>query len=109
VTEGGCSFTPSGRLQFLSAVETIRRTNPSAARQFQLQAAKALKRLRRFPESGAVISEYPELPYREVSMKPYRFFYRVQEDKVWIVAVWHGARIPDDSEGGSIRKQAGLE
>ena len=81
-------FTPSARVQFLSAVETIRRNNRAAARKFQQQTAKALKRLSRLPQSGTVVMEFPELPYREVYIKPYRFFYRVREDKVWIVALW---------------------
>ena len=91
-------FTPSARVQFLSAVETIRRNNRAAARKFQQQTAKALKRLSRLPQSGTVVMEFPELPYREVYIKPYRFFYRVREDKVWIVALWHGAQLPDEPE-----------
>ncbi len=89
-------FAPSARIQFLAAVETIRRNNRSAARKFRLQAGKALKRLARFPQSGAVIFEFPELPYREIHIKPYRFFYRVREETVWIVALWHGAQIPKE-------------
>ncbi len=89
-------FTPSARVQFLSAVETIRRSNRAAARRFQQQTAKALKRLSRLPQSGTVVMEFPDLPYCEVFIKPYRFFYRVREDKVWIVALWHGAQLPDE-------------
>ena len=44
--------------------------------------------------SGRPIPEFPDLPYREVIVAPYRFFYRVKDNAVWIVAVWHGARIP---------------
>jgi toxin ParE1/3/4 len=91
-------FTPSARVQFLSAIKTIRRNNQTAARKFRLQAEKTLKRLSRFPQSGAMILEFPELPYRETYIKPYRFFYRVRDDTVWIVAVWHGAQIPDEPE-----------
>jgi len=91
-------FTPSARVQFLTAVETIRRNNQAAARRFRLQAGQSLKRLERFAGSGAVIPEFPELPYREIYVKPYRFFYRVREDTVWIVALWHGAQIPDEPE-----------
>jgi plasmid stabilization system protein ParE len=40
--------------------------------------------------------EFPELPYREVIISPYRFFYRVKGEIVWIVAVWHGAQLPED-------------
>ena len=91
-------FTSSGRLQFLAAIESIRRENATAARQFRRQAEKALKRLERFPESGAVVAEFPDLPYREVYVKPYRFFYRVNDRTIWVVAVWHGARIPEEPE-----------
>jgi toxin ParE1/3/4 len=89
-------FTPSARLQFLAAIKTIRRNNETAARRFRLTAEKTLRRLSRFPNSGAVILEFPELPYREIYIKPYRFFYRVGEGTVWIVALWHGAQLPDE-------------
>ena len=92
-------FTPSGRLQFQSAIQTIRSSNQAAARKFRLQAEKSLKRLARFPESGTVILEFPELAYREIYVKPYRFFYRVRNGAVWIVAVWHGAQLPDQPAG----------
>jgi hypothetical protein len=29
-----------------------------------------------------------------VIISPYRFFYKIKGDVVWIVAVWHGARLP---------------
>jgi toxin ParE1/3/4 len=91
-------FTPSARAQFLSAIKTIRGHNRTAARKFRQQAEKTLKRLSRIPQSGAVILEFPELPYREIYVNPYRFFYRVREDTVWIVARWHGAQLPDQPE-----------
>jgi len=86
-------LTPSARAQFLNAIKTIRRNNQTAARRFRIQAEKTLKRLSRFPSSGAVILE---LPYREIYIKPHRFFYRVREDTVWIVALSHGAQVPDE-------------
>jgi toxin ParE1/3/4 len=36
------------------------------------------------------------LPYREVYVKPYRFFYRVSVSTIWVVAVWHGAQVPQN-------------
>jgi hypothetical protein len=32
---------------------------------------------------------------------PYRFFYRVKENVVWIVALWHGAQLPGNPEAGA--------
>jgi plasmid stabilization system protein ParE len=57
-----------------------------------------LRRLEDFPESGRIIPEFPELPYREVIVSPYRFFYKIKEETIWIVAVWHGAQLPRKPE-----------
>ncbi|MEW6300784.1 MAG: type II toxin-antitoxin system RelE/ParE family toxin [Thermodesulfobacteriota bacterium] len=89
-------FTPSARAQFLAALAYIRRENPTAAAQFRHRTERVLRRLQRFPNSGRVIAEFPELPYREVIVAPYRFFYRRDADVVWVVGVWHGAQLPDE-------------
>ena len=89
-------FTPSARTQFLSALSYIRSDKPSAAVIFRNRVEKILRRLEDFPESGRVIPEFPELPYREMIISPYRFFYRIKADVVWIVAVWHGTQLPKE-------------
>ncbi|MCD4754495.1 MAG: type II toxin-antitoxin system RelE/ParE family toxin [Deltaproteobacteria bacterium] len=89
-------FTPSARAQFLSALAYIRRDKPSAAVLFRNRTETVLRRLEDFPESGRVIPEFPELAYREVIISPYRFFYRIKGDLVWIVAVWYGAQLPKE-------------
>ena len=85
-------FTPTDRAQFLAAIAYIRRENPAAAARFRQRAEQTLRRLEQFPESGRVVPEFPDLPYREVIVSPYRFFYRIKEATVWVVAVWHGAQ-----------------
>ena len=89
-------FTPSARNQFLSALSYIRQDKTSAEVNFRNRTEKILRRLEDFPESGRIIPEFPELPYREVVISPYRFFYRIKVDVVWIVAVWHGAQLPEE-------------
>ncbi len=91
-------FTPSARVQFLEAVAYIRRDNPTAASDFRDKAGKSLSRLKKFPESGRLLPEFPDHPFREVAVHPYRFFYRVKDKTVWIVAVWHGAQLPYEPE-----------
>ena len=88
-------FTPTARVQFLSAISHIRRDKPSAATRFRQRAEKSLMLLE-YPDSGRSIPEFPELPYRELIVPPYRFFYRGKDDIVWIVAVWHGAQLPEE-------------
>ncbi|MDO9262629.1 MAG: type II toxin-antitoxin system RelE/ParE family toxin [Desulfosalsimonadaceae bacterium] len=89
-------FTPSARNQFLSAIGYIRKDKPSAAVDFRNKAETILRRLEDLPESGRIIPEFPELPYREVIVSHYRFFYKIKGKIVWIVAVWHGAQLPEE-------------
>jgi len=89
-------FTPTARKQFLSALSYIRRDKPSAAVNFRNRAEKILRRLEDFPESGRIIPEFPELSYREVIVSPYRFFYKIKADIIWVVAVWHSAQLPKE-------------
>jgi len=89
-------FTPTARKQFLSALSYIRRDKPSVAVNFRNRAEKILRRLEDFPESGRIIPEFPEFSYREVIAPPYRFFYKIKADIIWVVAVWHSAQIPKE-------------
>ena len=92
-------FTPSARLQFLSAITSIHQDNSPAAIRLRKEAESVLRRLERFPESGRVILEFPELPTRELIVARNRFFYRVEGKLGWIVAVWHGAQLPQMPSG----------
>ena len=94
-------FTPTAQRQFLEAIAYIRRDKPSAAVSFRRMAEEKLKRLDRFPESGRRIPEFPDLPYRELIVRPYRFFYRIEIHVVWIVAAWHSAQLPNDPDSSS--------
>ncbi|MEW6519976.1 MAG: type II toxin-antitoxin system RelE/ParE family toxin [Thermodesulfobacteriota bacterium] len=89
-------FTPAARAQFLAALAYIQQDKPAAAVSFRKQTEKISRRLEDFPESGRIMPEFPELPHREVIISPYRFFYKIKVDVVWIVAVWHGTRMPEE-------------
>jgi toxin ParE1/3/4 len=89
-------FTPSARTQFLSALAYVRTDSPAAAVSLRRNAEVSLSRLRDFPSSGRVLPEFPALPFREVIVPPYRFFYRIKAETVWAVAVWHDAQLPDE-------------
>lgn len=88
-------FTPTAREQFLAGLAYIRRDNPAAAAKFRQKAESVLRRLERFPKSGRPLPEFPDFPHREVIVPPYRFFYLVKGQTIWVVAVWHAAQLPD--------------
>ena len=91
-------FTTSARAQFIDGLLFIAEDKPSAARRLRIRTETALRRLERFPNSGRRIPEFPDLPHREVVLPPFRFFYRVEKKTVWIVAVWHGAQLPNEPD-----------
>lgn len=91
-------FTLGAREQFLAALAYVAADDPAAARSLRDRAASSLSRLADYPESGRVLPEFPELPFREVVVPPYRFFYRVRDDAVWVVAAWHSAQLPGEPE-----------
>ena len=96
-------FTRTARKEFLAALEYIREANPRAALRFRQRAEQALRPLSEHPFIGRRIPEFPDLPHREIILAPYRFFYKVEPSCVWIVAVWHGARLPAaplEADGG---------
>ncbi len=92
-------FTPSAREQFLAALAYIAADDPAAARGLRDRAEASLSRLADYPESGRVLPEFPDLPFREVVVAPYRFFYRVKDDAVWVVAAWYSAPAPRRAGG----------
>jgi toxin ParE1/3/4 len=91
-------FTPSADREFLDAIAFVREESPIAGDALLSRSLEGLRQLRDFPESGRSVPEFPDLPYREVLVNPYRFFYRVGADAVWIVAVWHERQVPASPE-----------
>lgn len=86
-------FTRDADAAYLRIISYIAEANPLAARRFMQRVRAALARLRRFPQLGHVLPEAPDGPERQILVDSYRFFYRVEGNKIWIVAVWHGAQL----------------
>jgi toxin ParE1/3/4 len=89
-------FANTARISLHTAINFIQQDNPAAAVNFLERVEKTLRRLEKFPESGRRIPEYPELPYRELLVLPYRLFYRKDGKTIFAVAVWHTAQIPSE-------------
>ena len=89
-------FTPSAKTELLSAAKYIHNENPEAALNFLKKADDLLHRLEKHPLSGRTIPEFPGLPYRELLVLPYRFFYSIENKTIWIVAVWHTSQLPKE-------------
>ncbi len=49
--------------------------------------------LERFPEIGKKLKELPDKDYREILFKKYRIIYRLQQDTVFIMTIYHTSRL----------------
>jgi plasmid stabilization system protein ParE len=63
-------FAPSARREFLEALDFVEHDSPAAAEAMLTRSVEGLAQLRQPPESGRVIPEFPDLPYREVIVNP---------------------------------------
>lgn len=73
-------------------VRYISRGSAFYARRFGQKVVLATRRLREFPESGRMIPEAEDKALREIIVQGYRVMYRLETDRVLILAVMHGSR-----------------
>ena len=53
--------------------------------------------LMQFPEIGKKLSELPQHSYRELLFKSYRIIYKIEAETVYILTVYHSARLLKNS------------
>lgn len=73
----------------------ISKDSPAAARRLVERIFHRVEQLAMFPLSGGLIAEDDRGIYREVIQGNYRIIYRPAGNEVFIVAVYHGARLLD--------------
>jgi plasmid stabilization system protein ParE len=73
-------------------VRYISRDSAFYARRFGEKVVLATRRLKVFPESGRMIPEAGDKSLREIIVQGYRVMYRLESDRVLILAVMHGSR-----------------
>ena len=70
----------------------ISRDSAFYARLFAERIVLATRQLRDFPESGRMIPEAEDKTLREIIVQGYRVMYRLEADRVLVLAVMHGSR-----------------
>ena len=73
-------------------VRYIGRDSAFYARRFGQMVVLATRRLAQFPESGRPIPEAEDKSLREIILQGYRVMYRVEPQRVLVLAVVHGRR-----------------
>ena len=76
----------------------IARDAPATATAFVRRMRESVDRLREFPESGQVVPELGREEIREILRGNHRIIYRVAQNRIDILAVYHSARLLDEAE-----------
>ena len=87
------SWAEPALLDLEDIAEYIALDNPAAASRYVQNVFAATERLKRYPNSGTQPAELPETPYRELVVPPCRFFYRIEENIVFILHVMRSERL----------------
>lgn len=74
-------------------VNFISRDSVHYARMHAQKIFGAVKRLEHFPESGRVVPEIGKKEIREILLGNYRIIYRLKQNAVEILTVYHSARL----------------
>lgn len=73
--------------------EFIARDSDYYARLVGQRILEAVERIPDFPEAGSIVPEYNDERIRERLVYSYRLIYRLKEDVVELVTIFHAARL----------------
>ena len=86
------SWTSQAFTDLESILNFYARDSEVYARRIGERINAAIERLEAFPRSGRVVPELGREDVREVLPAPFRVVYRVLDDEVFILTVFHAAR-----------------
>ncbi len=75
-----------------AAASYIRRDSPVYAASFVDRALEAGRSLNEFAERGRIVPELRDSSIREIFIYSYRLVYRIEDDRISILALIHGRR-----------------
>ncbi len=88
----GVRWTPQAAGDLEAICLFIGRDSPGAAAILADRVLRAVERLANHPRLGRVVPETHEQSIRELIVGGYRVIYRLQDENVHLLTVYHGAR-----------------
>jgi len=92
-------YTPRARADLEAIFSYLDSRNPAAAQAVKRHIEHAAAALQLSPYLGPVIDRSPDFRSIRAGRYPYRLYYRIREDEVWIVHIRHASRRPWSGEG----------
>jgi len=89
-------WTKRALSDFEALLEFIARDAPVAAHRFAKKIMYKIELLETNPHLGSRVSEIDSPEYREILQGSYRIIYRVENDVVYIITIYHASRLLGD-------------
>lgn len=92
-------WTQTAQLDLKNIIEYIPADSEIQARRVYLVIKQKAANLQQMPLQGRIVPElryYSILTYRELISPPWRIIYKIEENKVWVLAVIDGRRNVED-------------
>ena len=86
-------WTDSAIAHLVAAYDHIAKDSPRYAQGMIDRLTSRSKQIAAYPESGRKVPEYESASIREVIEHPYRIIYRVEKNRIDVLAVVHTARL----------------
>ena len=90
-------WAPEAADDLEAIAELISEDSPHYASLFVMDVLAAVERAASFPHPGRVVPETRDPTLRKTILGNYRIIYRVRQDVVEVLTVYHGARLLDPS------------
>jgi len=91
-------YTPRAFADREAIFDYIEKRSPQGAQAAMRAIDSSIRRLEHFPYSAPATDE-PEVHELIVPRRPYKVYYRIVDEEVWIVHIRHAARRPWIGEG----------
>jgi toxin ParE1/3/4 len=78
--------------------EFISQDSPQYSTLFVMDVLCAVDRLNQFPKLGRIVPESNSVSIREIIFGSYRIVYRLRQDLVEVLTVFHGSKLLDPSK-----------
>jgi toxin ParE1/3/4 len=89
-------WTDNAVEHLVNIYEYIALNSPTYAKQIVDKITRRSAQITAQPLSGRKVPEYDAEDVRELIERPFRIIYRVKQDRIDVLAVIHGARLPPD-------------
>ncbi|MEW6086935.1 MAG: type II toxin-antitoxin system RelE/ParE family toxin [bacterium] len=89
-------WTPQSLNDIEAIADFIAKDSDYYAQMFIIKVFDTVERLELYPECGRVLPELNRKEIREIIFGNYRIIYRIKEDLVEILTVYHSARLLND-------------